>query len=615
MDFVANKIMARFRYTPVGDFNMQIDNTRDELLTNFGKTTLKDRYLLQNETYQQMFARVAAAFSDSEEHAQRMYDYISKLWFMPATPVLSNGGTKRGLPISCYLNSIDDSLQDIMAKWVENGYLGAGGGGIGTCWSRLRSIGEPVKGRGHSSGIIPFIRMFDSQTLAVSQGSLRRGAAAMYIDISHPEIEEFLEIRKPSGDYNRKSLNIHHGICISDAFMNCVEKNQPWDLIDPKSGQVKKTVDARELFQRILDIRLQTGEPYLLFTDTVNRALPDHQKMLGLKVTQSNLCSEIMLHTGPDYNGKDRTAVCCLGSLNLETWEDWNDNELFIEDCLRFLDNVLQDFIEQTEGRAGFENARYSAMQERSVGLGVMGLHSLFQKRGLPFESAMAKALNRNIFRDIRLKADKANEILAKEKGSCPDAEAVGMEKRFSHMLAVAPTASISIICGGSSPCVEPWNANVFTHKTLSGSFEVRNTYLEKELELVGKNTEDVWLSILENEGSIQHLDVPEILKEVFKTAFEIDQRWVVDLAADRSPFIDQGQSVNLFMNGNVDKWDLLMNHFQAWKKGVKSLYYLRSRSIQRASFAGGVDKDNTIERTKVIIKTRTDYEECIACQ
>lgn len=592
------------------------DYSRDDKLTDFGKTTLKDRYLLPNETFQDMFARVAAAFADSEQHAQRMYDYISKLWFMPATPVLSNGGTNRGLPISCYLNKVQDSLDGITDKWVEDVYLGAGGGGIGTCWSALRSIGEPVRGRGHSSGIMPFIRVLDSLTLAVSQGSLRRGAAAAYLDVSHPEIEEFLEMRKPTGDYNRKSLNLHQGVVISDAFMQCVEKGTEWALVDPKSKNVKKKVSARELFERILETRMQTGEPYLLFSDTVNKLAVEHHKMLGLKVSQSNLCSEIMLPTGLDYNGQDRTAVCCLGSLNLETWDEWRNDAQFIEDCLRFLDNVLDDFIAQTAGKKGFEGARYSAQQERSVGLGVMGLHSLFQRKNIPFESALAKGMNLSIFKHIRAQADKANEALAQEKGSCPDASAMGVSKRFSYMLAIAPTASISIIAGGSSPCIEPWNANVFTQKTLSGSFEVRNRYLERELDILGKNTPEVWTSILLNEGSIQHLDLPEDLKLVFKTSTEIDQRWVIDLAADRSPLIDQGQSVNLFLEPNVEKWDLMMLHFTAWKKGLKSLYYLRSRSLQRAQYAGSVAEDNTKAREKLLIKTnRTDYEECLACQ
>lgn len=598
-------------------YQVNIDTERDSLLTDFGKKTLEDRYLLPGETYQGLFARVAGAYGDSQDHAQRMYDYISNLWFMPATPVLSNGGTERGLPISCYLNSVGDSLDDITGTWFENVWLGAGGGGIGTCWSSLRSIGEPVRGRGHSSGIIPFIRVLDSLMLAVSQGSLRRGAAAAYLDISHPEIEEFLEIRKPSGDFNRKSLNLHHGVVIGDKFMEAVEKDTDWKLVDPSSKEVKKTISARELFQRIVEIRIQTGEPYLLFGDTVNNSLSEHQKKLGLKVTQSNLCSEIMLPTGTDHNGKDRTAVCCLGSVNLEFYQSWKDDELFIEDCLRFLDNVLQDFIDKTENKKGFEHAHYSASMERSVGLGCMGFHSFLQSKGVPFESAVAKSWNYNIFKNIKAKADIVNQTLAEEKGACPDAESVGVNKRFSHMMAIAPTASISIICGGASPCIEPWQGNVFTHKTLSGSFTVRNKYLEKELQTIGLNKEEIWDNILEHQGSVQHLDLPPKMKRLFKTAQEIDQRWVIEFAGDRTPFIDQGQSLNLFLPGDVDKWDLLMLHYTAWKRGVKSLYYLRSRSVQRAGFAGGVEKDNKLEREHVFAQAvpKTDYEECVACQ
>jgi ribonucleoside-diphosphate reductase alpha chain len=595
-----------------------LSRERDQLLTDFGKATLNDRYLLPGESYQEAFARVASAYAEDEAHAQRMYDNISKLWFIPATPVMSNGGTDRGLPISCYLNNVDDSMQSISDKWTENVWLGAGGGGIGTCWSDVRSIGEPVKGRGGSSGIIPFIRILDSQVLAVSQGSLRRGAAAVYLDVSHPEIEEFLEIRKPSGDFNRKSLNLHHGIVLTDAFMEAVRDNLSWELVDPHSNQVKKTVSARNIWQKILEIRLQTGEPYLLFKDNATRGMAEHQRQLGMEVKQSNLCCEIMLHTGLDQHGKDRTAVCCLGSVNLEKWYEWKDDPQFIQDCLLFLDNVLQDYIDRTEGMQGFEAARYAASQERSVGLGVMGLHSLFQQRNIPFDCAIAKSMNMSIFKKLREDCDAANEAIGTLKGACPDAAQVGKNLRFSHCMAIAPTASISIIGGGASPCVEPWNTNIFTQKTLSGSFEVRNKYLEQLLESVGENTESVWDSILEEHGSVQHLPfLTQEQKDVFKTAWEIDQRWVVDFAADRTPHIDQGQSINLFLKGNVDKWDLHMLHYTAWKSGVKSLYYLRSMSTQRAGFVGGVEKDNTIEREQVLAHAtgRSDYEECLACQ
>jgi len=377
-----------------------LDRSRDAHLTVFGKATLEDRYLLPGESYQDMFARVAQAYSDDAAHAQRIYDYISKLWFMPATPVLSNGGTDRGLPISCFLNSVDDSLDGIVGTWNENVWLASNGGGIGTYWGRVRSIGEKVKAGGETSGIIPFVRVMDSLTLAISQGSLRRGSAAVYLDIHHPEIEEFLEIRKPSGDFNRKSLNLHHGINITDEFMEAVRQEAPFALRSPKTGEPLRYVSARGLWQKILEIRLQTGEPYLIFSDTVNRAMPRHQRELGLKVTTSNLCSEIMLHTGPDHRGEERTAVCCLSSINAEKYFEWSHEPRFVEDIMRFLDNVLEDFIRRAP--EGMARARYSAMRERSVGLGLMGFHSFLQSQGIPFESAMAKVWNTRLFKHIR---------------------------------------------------------------------------------------------------------------------------------------------------------------------------------------------------------------------
>ena len=425
------------------------DESRDALLTDFGKETLTDRYLLPGESYQDLFARVADCYADDEEHAQRLYDYISKLWFMPATPVLSNGGTNRGLPISCYLNSVSDSLEGIVGTWNENVWLASRGGGIGTYWGNVRGIGEPVGLNGKTSGIIPFVRVMDSLTLAISQGSLRRGSAACYLDVSHPEIEEFLEIRKPSGDFNRKSLNLHHGISITDEFMEAVRDGKTFDLLSPKSGEAVKTVDARSLWTKILEIRLATGEPYLIFSDTVNKAMPAHQRELGLKVKQSNLCSEIMLHTGPDHLGIDRTAVCCLSSVNAETFLEWREEPKFIEDVMRFLDNVLEDFI--TRAPPEMKAAVYSARRERSVGLGLMGFHSFLQAQGVPFESAMAKSWNMRLFKHLRREADKASRLLAEEKGPCEDAAERGAMERFSHKLAIAPTASISIICGGAS--------------------------------------------------------------------------------------------------------------------------------------------------------------------
>ncbi len=588
---------------------VEVDRSRDALLTDFGKTTLEDRYLLAGESYQDMFARVATAYADDADHAQRIYDYISQLWFMPSTPVLSNGGADRGLPISCFLNAVPDSLEGIQSVWNENVALASNGGGIGTYWGGVRSIGEKVKGAGQTSGIIPFIRVMDSLTLAISQGSLRRGSAAVYLDIHHPEIEEFLEIRKPSGDFNRKSLNLHHGISISDAFMEAVRDGEMFGLRSPKNNEVVREVDARSLWQKILEVRLQTGEPYLIFSDTVNRAMPQHQQDLGLSVRQSNLCSEIMLHTGKDHLGAERTAVCCLSSVNAETFLEWRDHPTFIEDVMRFLDNVLEDFI--TRAPPEMANAVYAAKRERSVGLGLMGFHSFLQSQNVPFESAMAKSWNMRLFKTLRRQCDAASRQLAAERGSCPDAAERGVMERFSHKLAIAPTASISIICGGTSAGIEPIPANIYTHKTLSGTFAVKNPFLERLLDTTGQNTAAVWDSILQNEGSVQHLDfLSEDDKDTYKTAFEIDQRWVIELSADRTPDICQSQSVNLFLAGDIDKWDLHMLHWQAWERGCKSLYYLRSKSVQRASHAGG-------EALVALVHAegKTDYEECLACQ
>ncbi|USI76054.1 MULTISPECIES: ribonucleoside-diphosphate reductase subunit alpha [unclassified Sphingopyxis] len=596
-------------------FDIVTDRSRDALLTDFGKETLEDRYLLPGESYQDLFARVADAYADDQDHAQRLYDYISKLWFMPATPVLSNGGTGRGLPISCYLNSVDDSLEGIVGTWNENVWLASRGGGIGTYWGAVRGIGEPVGLNGKTSGIIPFVRVMDSLTLAISQGSLRRGSAACYLDISHPEIEEFLEVRKPSGDFNRKALNLHHGVLITDEFMEAVRDGAEFNLRSPKDQSVRGTVDARGLFQKLVETRLATGEPYIIFIDQVNRMMPKHHRDLGLKVTTSNLCSEITLPTGRDHLGQDRTAVCCLSSLNLETWDEWNGDKRFIEDVMRMLDNVLQDYIDRAPPEMA--RAKYSASRERSVGLGVMGFHSFLQARGLPFEGAMAKSSNLRVFKHIRAQVDQASMLLANERGPCPDAADQGVMERFSCKMAIAPTASISIICGGTSACIEPIPANIYTHKTLSGSFSIRNPHLEALLVDKAKNSDAVWNSILERGGSVQHLDfLTQDEKDCYKTSFEIDQRWLLELSADRTPYIDQAQSLNLFIPADVEKWDLLMLHYRAWELGIKSLYYLRSKSVQRAGFAGGVEADNTPEAAKFELSAEsTDYDECLACQ
>jgi ribonucleoside-diphosphate reductase alpha chain len=615
----------RDTYQNARGIRVHMDRSRDALLTDFGKATLSDRYLMPGESYQDLFARVAAHFADDSAHAQRLYDAISRLWFMPATPVLSNGGTERGLPISCFLNEAQDSLDGIVGLWNENVWLAAKGGGIGSYWGNLRSIGETVGGIGKTSGVIPFIRVMDSLTLAISQGSLRRGSAAVYIQIDHPEIEEFVELRRPTGgDPNRKALNLHHGVVVTNDFMRAVVDDELWALKSPKDGTIQRTVKARDLWIRILTARVETGEPYIVYGDHVAAAQPEHHKLSGLKVKMSNLCSEITLPTGRDHLGEDRTAVCCLSSLNLETWDEWQHDPHLVGDVMRFLDNVLQDFIDRAPDHMA--RAKYSAMRERSVGLGVMGFHSLLQKHRIPFESAVAKSWNLRIFKRIRAQADQASKDLAAERGACPDAAEHGIAERFSHKMAIAPTASISIICGGASPGIEPFVGNAYTHKTLSGSFHVRNRHLEELLAEKGQNTDEVWSSITVNEGSVQHLDVlSDDEKDVFKTAFELDQRWLVEHAADRTPYVCQAQSLNLFLPADVHKRDLHQIHLMAWKKGVKSLYYCRSRSVLRAEShqssekalagLGTVPLMGKVNGADAPAPAKIDYEECLACQ
>jgi ribonucleoside-diphosphate reductase alpha chain len=603
---------------------VEIDRSRDDLLTEFGKATLTDRYLMPGENFQDLFARVASYYGDDKHHSQRLYDYISKLWFMPATPVLSNGGTNRGLPISCFLNEAQDKLDSIVDLWTENVWLASRGGGIGSYWGNLRSIGETVGGVGKTSGIVPFVRVMDSLTLAISQGSLRRGSAAIYLPVSHPEIEEFTELRRPTGgDPNRKTPNLHHGILVTDAFMRAVENDEEWVLTSPKDGHAVRSVSARGLWIRILTARVETGEPYIIYSDTVNRQMPEHHKLAGLTVKTSNLCAEITLPTGLDHLGNERTAVCCLSSLNLEHYKDWKEDKQFIPDVMRFLDNVLQDFIDRAPDTMA--KARYSAMRERSVGLGVMGFHSFLQDNMVPFESALAKSWNHKIFSHVQAEVDRASDILARERGPCPDAADYGMMERFSNKTAIAPTASISTICGGASPGIEPIAANSYNQKTLSGNFIVHNRALTRLLEEKGQNTEEIWTSITVNEGSVQHLDfLTQDEKDVFKTAFELDQRWVVELAADRASYISQAQSVNIFLPADVHKRDLHQVHYQAWKKGLKSLYYCRSKSIQRAEVVatgsgtkseGGVPQPEEMQLPLAAASNSADYEECLACQ
>ena len=560
--------------------SVEINSERDGLLTEFGKATLEDRYLMPDETPQDLFARVASYFADDDAHAQRIYDYMSRLWFMPSTPVLSNGGTERGLPISCFLNESNDSLQGIVDLWNENVWLASRGGGIGSYWGNLRSIGEKVgkNGKnGKTSGVIPFIRVMDSLTLAISQGSLRRGSAACYLPVWHPEIEEFIEMRRPTGgDPNRKALNLHHGIVIPDAFMRAVEADEEWALKSPKDGAVQTTVSARDLWIRILTARVETGEPYLLFIDRVNADIPQHQKLAGMRVKMSNLCSEITLPTGEDRFGNDRTAVCCLSSLNLETYDEWKNVPGMIEDIMRFLDNVLQDFIDRAPD--SMAKAKYSAMRERSVGLGVMGFQSFLQKKNVPIESVTALSWNKKIFKYIREQVDSSSKLLAKEKGACPDAADFGIEERFSNKLAIAPTASISIICGGASPGIEPSAGNSFVQKTLSGSFNVRNPHLKKLLSEKNMDTDEIWSSITTNKGSVQHLDfLSENEKNVFKTYSEIDQMDIIYQAANRQVHVDQGQSVNLMVHPDMPIKDINNLYVTAWKLGLKSLYYQHS--------------------------------------
>ncbi|MCT4635215.1 MAG: ribonucleoside-diphosphate reductase subunit alpha [Rickettsiales bacterium] len=602
--------------------SVTINPKADENLTSFGKAVLTDRYLLPEETYQDLFARVANYYGDDQDHAQRIYNYISNLWFMPATPVLSNGGSSRGLPISCFLNEVEDNLEGIVDIWNENVWLASKGGGIGTYWGNVRSIGEKVKGSGKTSGIIPFIKVQDSMTLAISQGSLRRGSAAMYLPINHPEIEEFIDLRRPTGgDPNRKALNIHHGVSVSDAFMKAVEKDEHWDLISPKDGTVMSTMKARELWIKLLTTRIETGEPYILYIDNVNNKIPDHHKELGLKVKMSNLCSEIVLPTGKDHLGNSRTAVCCLSSLNLEKYDQWSIDPQFITDVMRFIDNVLEDFIQKAPD--SMAKAKYAAMRERSVGLGTMGFHSFLQSKMIPIESVVAKVWNKKIFKHISDGVKEASKILAEEKGPCPDAKECGVMERFTNKTAIAPTASISVICGNSSPGIEPYAANSFTQKTLSGSFNVRNKHLTRLLEEKGRNNEQTWSSISTHEGSVEQLDfLNQAEKDVFKTAPEIDQRWLIEFAADRTDFIDQAQSLNLFLPGNISKKDLHNIHYSTWKQGVKSLYYCRSTSIQRADKVSHQVETTVYDFNKPIdnsVNNKTadenKYDECLSCQ
>ena len=588
---------------------MLINYDRDKYLSEFSHKTLQDRYLVNGENSpQDAFARAAKAFSDDDAHAQRLYDYASKLWFMFSTPVLSNGGTTRGLPISCFLNYVEDSRQGITGHYTENAFLSSVGGGVGGCWSDVRSVGSKTSNGSESTGVIPFMKVVDAEMLAFSQGVTRRGSYAAYLDISHPEVEEFLDVRKPTGgDVNRKSVNLHHGILIGDDFMELIEGatreegyDDSWDLIDPHTNQVTKTVSAKTLWVKLIQNRVETGEPYIMFKDTVQDALPKYQKEAGLKVNHSNLCSEITLATD-----EDRTAVCCLSSVNLEEYDEWKHDDNFIPDLIRMLDNVISYFIENAPMHLA--RAVYSASRERSLGLGAMGFHAYLQRHNIPFESASAKGANMKMFQHIKWRAVNATKQLAEERGECPDG--VGHGVRNAHLLAVAPNASSSIICGNTSPSIEPYRANAFTQKTKSGSSLLKNEYLEHVLQELDQDTDDVWKSIITNNGSVQHLDfLDEWTKDVFKTAVEIDQKWIIDMAADRQMDICQSQSLNIFFPANVSKQELHAIHMMAWKRKVKTLYYLRSEAIKRAETVSD-------EALRQYIFDSIDDAGCVACE
>ena len=588
---------------------MNLNYKRDFLLSEFGIKTLQDRYMVGGETSpQDAFARAAKAFADDEAHAQRLYDYASNLWFMFSTPILSNGGTARGLPISCFLNYVEDSREGITGHYTENAFLSSVGGGIGGCWNDVRSVGSKTSSGSESTGVIPFLKVVDAEMLAFSQGVTRRGSYASYLNMSHPEIEEFLDVRKPTGgDINRKSTNLHHAVIIPDTFMHLIEGatrhegfDDSWDLIDPHTQKVVKKISAKTLWVKLIQNRVETGEPYIMFEDTVNESLPECQKALGLRVHHSNLCSEITLPTN-----KHRTAVCCLSSVNLEEYDSWKDCKEFIPDLVRMLDNVLTYFIDNAPPE--LEKAVFSAIRERSIGLGAMGFHAYLQRNNLSFESPMAKGRNMAMFRHIKESAVAASKALAVERGEAPDAEGTGM--RNCHLLAIAPNASSSIICGNTSPSIEPYRANAFVQKTKSGTSLLKNEYLEAVLQDLDQDTDDVWKSIIMSEGSVQHLEfLDDYTKSVFKTGVEIDQRWIIDLAADRQQFICQSQSLNVFFPSNVSKFELHAIHMMAWKRKVKTLYYLRSEAYKRA------EKISDDVLRQMVIDS-TDETACLACE
>ena len=612
-----------------------IDYAREDNLNTFSVETLKDRYLWQDETHaQEAFARASVYGATYQEYtdydlAQRLYDYSSKGWFGFSTPILSNGGTTRGLPISCFLNYVPDSRGGLSSHYDENIWLASGGGGLGGYWGDVRSNGVSTANGSQSTGSIPFMHVVDSQMLAFNQGVTRRGSYAAYMDISHPEIEEFIAMRKTTGgDLNRKCLNLHNGVNISDAFLKRVKNDDNWRLIDPKSKQAIKTVSARDLWWQLLHTRAETGEPYIVNMDRCNEALPESQQELGLKVRQSNLCSEITLPTG-----EDRTAVCCLSSVNLEYFDEWKDHPMFIADLVTMLDNIIEHFIDnaiQTVGiseqcdslqefmyhvaddKKGFAKAAYSAYRERAIGLGAMGFHSYLQRNSIPFESMYASSFNNRAFKHIKEQASEASKFLGEIRGIAPDMDGSGM--RNSHLLAIAPNASSSIICGGTSPSIEPTRANVFTHKTLTGSYKVQNKYLMELLESKGMNNEKTWKDIAAAEGSVAELDgLTQDEKDVFKTAPELNQMWIIEHAYQRQKYVCQAQSVNLFFNPppatapqeTHDEYLEYVNsvHWTGANK-LKSMYYLRSTAAR-----------NTENVNIKIPRINLEEGECLSCE
>ena len=588
-----------------------IDYSRDSLFDELGIKRLKESYMKEEEqSPQERFAFVSKAFGTDDAHAQRLYDYASKHWLSYSTPILSFGRSARGLPISCFLPYLDDSSAGLVNTLSEVNWLRMLGGGVG--------IGIGIRASDDKSvGVMPHLRTYDASSLAYRQGRTRRGSYAAYLDISHPDILLFLEMRKPTGDPNMRTLNLHHGINITDDFMQIIERcmmdkdaDDSWELKDPHNKEVREVVSAKDLWQRILDIRLQTGEPYLHFIDSSNREMPEFQKKLGLSIKQSNLCSEIILPTD-----KERTAVCCLSSVNLEYYDDWKSNELFLRDIAEMLDNVLQYFLDNAPDYVS--RAKYSASRERSIGVGALGYHAYLQRNNLPFESAMATGRNRQIFQHIRKQLDTANLALGKLRGEAPDA--VGYGQRFSHLMAIAPNASSSIIMGNTSPSIEPYRANAYRQDTLSGSHLTKNKWLDRIIkEKCEQDTKleysEIWSSIIANDGSVQHLDIlDEWQKDVFKTSMEIDQRWIVEHAANRQEFIDQAQSLNLFFRPDVNIMYLHAVHFQAWKQGLKTLYYCRSEKISKADKVSKKIERNVIK--ELDMKALIEGDTCLACE